>query len=1713
MEIISQGTYAENIIEDTAEWTLRRIYVNSFGKMVLAKDQKTSSLENKAKMLYEYEIAKKQNSSWLLKPLALESIQKKNVIYYEDFHGVSLRAFLQQRVSIPHFLAIAIELTNACLSLHQQNILFRSLHPQNILVHPTSLRIKLLSSEYMSYIEADALSSTENPYDRLAYMSYLAPEQTGRLNWEVDYRVDLYALGAIFYEMLSGKKLFQALNPVDLIYKIITKKPESLSAIQEDIPVVLSEIVEKLLQKNPESRYQSVLGLKEDLVRLQKMLMEEKPLSQFPLAQQDIQINIRYTTKLYGREQSLEQLQTIFQKVEKGEKRLIFISGDSGIGKSSLVNGLKQSIAASRGYFVSAKFDQLKDDTPFAPIILLLRNLLKQIYLEGNHSVIQWKKLFEEEDLQPTPQLINLVPELSWFIKGTVELFSETTENAKQLYALVYSSIQKFFIAFAKQRLPIVLFVDDVQWAFNQALETLRQIFQDHGYGYILLIVAYRQEEVSYPHPVLTWQEQCEAHEKIQLTLLDLDTVCYWIADIFQSQQPVIESVGRQLHYLTKGNPFFVKQALISFQRHQIIYYDMESKIWNFDLSKMQQLISDERLLTFIEKRMADLSLEAQNILKLVSCFGKQFEINYLLKLVKESPVQILAYIQRLVEEGFIVPLNTYYKWAAAFEQEGILQEYELQFQFVHDRIQQVAYMKLTDEERTYYHLKIGQLLEAEISKHKNRGILTEVVKHYNYCKHVLNVDEKEKLAQWNYQLGLNSKKSGMFKIALVFFNTSSELLPENHWENARDLSLALYSNIGECEYLVGQYEKSEKYLNIALSYANSRVERLSIYLLKLFLYAESENIEEGYKCGIEALEAGGISIPRSALKLQAAKELLMLKLSLRNKSDAVLLQLSRTDEKEMKLIHQIIIQLSGNSYRLNPELTGILMLRSMRLMLQDGATDDLGVVFINYALLLKAGFDDIEGSYRFGRLAVTIAEQQNNIYQKAHNYFVYGVFINHGIDTYDKNIYYLRLAQQYSKELGIHLIVSAAGSFLCLTMLIKGHSLDEIGQEIERQLSASNKKTVLFDYLYEFNQWIQTLKLTDKEEDWNYSFVRQDDESVKIMHYVLRLKMSYLLENIEQAEIILDELRQPVKDTFSLIVTPYYYYYRALWQMKWIQQGTRSHSQKALYEKEIKQSIKKLRKWAKYAPQNYKHLYMLLLAEHISMKGISREAIYYYDRAIQFAHIHGYTQDEAVASERAANYYLSLQDEKMAKIFIERAARLMHTWGAPKVLKRWERQYATILIPSLPVQEVKPISFDVMTVLETTNSISQATKMEDLLQKLLTTILKQAAATRGYFIQKLDADYSVVAMAESQQAKFIAYGYRSLEEFPEILQYVVRYCLQSGENINISNVQASMQFPIGSSDEKSILCLPIWYKGEITAILYLENNVLWNAFNDEKVEILKMISTQIAVSIENVRMYEELEDRVEERTKELADVNVHLREVNQRLQKNEIERKKILHSISHELRSPITSAIGYVEAILDGVVKDEQQQKLYLHKSKDRLLSLNRLIQDLFDLAHLEAGRMEFTFSKIHAQMLFDELAVRFEDEVNDSGLVFASRNHLVQDVLVMVDERRIEQVVTNLIRNAIKYTKQGTIHFEMYKEHDKCIFSVEDNGMGIAKEDIPFVFESYFGGSNNTNIESHGIGLAICKQIITQHGGEIYVESTEGKGAKFSFTLPIVE
>ena len=732
--------------------------------------------------------------------------------------------------------------------------------------------------------------------------------------------------------------------------------------------------------------------------------------------------------------------------------------------------------------------------------------------------------------------------------------------------------------------------------------------------------------------------------------------------------------------------------------------------------------------------------------------------------------------------------------------------------------------------------------------------------------------------------------------------------------------------------------------------------------------------------------------------------------------------------------------------------------------------------------------------------------------------------FVNHWKNHLHENLFYLYESQKYNVESGNIHLAGAASSFIIMTLFLKGEGLQEVLAGVNQQLEfvSSINYRISVDFINELKHWLDVLLSFNIEPIFDLP-ISNSDNSGYIIHFTLRLQMAYLLKEKEQAINLLERLSKLIDHTNVLVNTPDYYFYHTLWLSRFCENCT--IREKREYIRKMRKNIKKMEKWSLHSPSNYKHKYHLMEAELLRVLKKSRIDIdSHFEKAIFHATENNFQQDIAIIYECAGNYSIGSGYVHLGHYYLKLAYEHYLLWGAVRKANQLLLEFPEIANPLNKTKDIERISLniDVDAILKSAQAISKEIHFGELIVTMITILLETAGAEKGYLLLYRNNELDM-AVKRDLDGVFITDLLGAFDEFSdEVPLQLIHYVYKTREHVVLENASLFGLFVddpyIRESKPKSVLSFPICHQNQLIGILYLENNLISHAFTEEHIQTLTMLSSQAAISIENARIYATLEEKIKERTADLEHAIAELAEANKKLKNEEALRRDLLSNISHDLRTPITSVQGYIEAIIDGIIDTPEKQLVYLKRTRERIYSLNRLIQDLFDLSQLTAGNINFSMENVAADKLFLHLSAQYEWDVTKNGLEFKASVPSLQGrlyPLVNVDIGRIDQVISNLIGNAVKHTAEGMIHMQLIDEEKSghVTFAIHDTGSGIDPDDLENIFERSYTRKGRSSKEGHGLGLAICKEIISSHKGQIWAESEPGKGTSMYFTLPAVK
>ncbi|MEG4347986.1 serine/threonine-protein kinase PknK, partial [Microcoleus sp. A003_D6] len=934
----------------------------------------------------QYTIAKNLDFPNIVKPLALEAYNNSYALLMDDFGGVSLSSYRPMRtdasqpsqsLSLVEFLQIAIQLTDVLHYLYQNRVIHKDIKPANILINPETKQLKLIDFSISSLLPRET-QEIQNPNILEGTLAYLSPEQTGRMNRGIDYRSDFYSLGVTFYELLTGTLPFIAADAMELVHCHLAKIPISVYEINPQIPLVLSEIISKLMAKNAEERYQSALGIKHDLEICLEQLQVTGNINYFELGQRDLSDRFTIPEKLYGRANEVQVLLNAFDRVAEGSSEMMLVAGFSGIGKTAIVNEVHKPIARQRGYFIKGKFDQFNRNIPLSAFVQALRDLMGQLLSESDAQLQAWKaKIFSA--LGDNGQvLIEVIPELELII-GQQPIATELSGSAAQnRFNLLF---QKFIEVFTTAEHPLVVFLDDLQWADSASLQLLKLLMTDNGY--LLMLGAYRDNEVSPIHPfILTVEEIKKANaivKTITLKPLDLADTNHLVADTLNCSRELAQPLTELIDRKTQGNPFFTTQFLKALYEENCITFDRDRRYWECDIAQVNALALTDDVVEFMALQLQKLSPETQQVLKLAACIGNQFDLTTLAIVLEQSPTEAATGLWKALQEGLILPTSQVYKFFQGTEKSDTQNRVNPKYRFLHDRVQQAAYSLIPQDRQQSTHLAIARLLRQNTPDAELEANIFEIVNHWNRVINlILDPEERKNLAQLNLIAGSKAKASTANEPALTYFQTGLTLLSDESWQTEPQLTLALHEGAAEAAYLCGNYGQMEEWVRVILAQNLQPTEYVKAHTIQIQTYNNQGQYQEAIAIARTALARFNVHLPEQQTPAYIAPAMQEVRELIDGRTIQELLNLPVMTEAEPLAMMQLLSSIITTTYISAPLLLPFVILTQVKLSINQGNTGLSAFSYSVYGVLLINILEDLDGAYDFGQLALQLVAKLN---------------------------------------------------------------------------------------------------------------------------------------------------------------------------------------------------------------------------------------------------------------------------------------------------------------------------------------------------------------------------------------------------------------------------------------------------------------------------------------------------------------------------------------------------------------------------------------------------------------------------------------------------------------------------------------------------------------------------------------------------------------
>lgn len=1436
--------------------------------VVIKLSTKKTVTEKKAQRFRrEFEIGQQIASPHVVRYLELKQDSAYGIaLVLEDDNAVELTSVIPSPgFSVREFLAIAIQIVEGLQAIHAANIIHNDFKPSNILIQPTTKTIKIIDFNRSSTLRQKMQAAIPLAVGTLAYIS---PEQTGRINRSVDYHTDFYSLGVTFYRLLCGQLPFTADDALGLIHQHLAKQPTPPHDCKPTVALPLSQMVMKLLEKEAENRYQSCEGILHDLTYCLSTLNETGIIPEFEVGLQDFSNKLILSQHLYGREREIKTLAQAFERVSQGRREVLMVAGSPGIGKSMLIHEIQQPITLKNGFFLRGKFDQLNKNVAYSALTQAFDGLIKYLLAEDEASIAQWKTRLLTALGVHAQLVIKVVPTLVLLIGEQPTAVVADITQAKNVFNLVF---QAFIHVFADAVHPLVIFLDDLQWADTATLELMVYLMQQLESSHLLWIGAYRDTEVTALHPAMqaiaALQEAEVNVQTLTLAPLPLESLQQWLADSLRMPLADVSSLAELIQQKTAGNPFFVKMFLQSLYDQRLLTFSQQTH-WQWDMDKIRQHPATENVVALMTYQIQQLPAATQKALSVASCLGHRFSLSLLQIAVANTKDTVCAAIQPALNSGILIQLDG-------------------EVHFAHDRVQEAAYGLLAEAEKAHTHLTIGKRLLAHSAAEET--LLFDIVVQFNHCRSlVTEPQERLQIVRLNLRASQKAKQATAYAAALNYLRVMEDWInSETLWQTDYALAFTFNKELAEMEYLCGHMQISQGLIAEMQPYLQSTLDKIDIYHLLMTQKTIQGHYQEVIIFGHQALQLLGTELPLDNPTAFIQREMPLLKQKLADIPFSALLNLPLVENPEKKATFKIFSALFSAAFVAGTtELYAVITLISINLLLTYGHAPESCHSYVAYGYLLCTRFQEYALGYQFGNLAIQLAEKLQSPAQYCQSWFVFLCFIYPWSKSLQQRPALLTHTYEKCLACGDLEYAGYCGNEKVLALFYQGMPLAKVQQEalLLLQFLQNTKHQMVVNTVQAVLMLLANLR-GDTPDEWKFSIDTIDEVKFEkhcrqvnsfyalCHHHIHKAQAFYLYGYFEQ---VLDQLALAKK--YVTFINGQY----ATANFNWHDSLTRlalyltasEEGQQACLE-QVNQNQQQMEKWQASCPENFAHKYRLVAAELARINRDFGQAEVFYEQAIELAGRHGFIQEQALAAELAARYWLERGRSVGAQGYLNIAFNGYKHWGAKRKLLLLKAQYPDLLqalappdLSQLVVNQETTLSgntlkfLDLSSILKASQTISSEIELSKLLRSMMQIIIENAGAQQGAMLL-VEADETLFVQAEyAGDGTITTLQKIPLKNWTHGAHAVIQYVKRLHQSLVVDNAMTHEQFKadpyISSTQAKSILCIPLLKHSELKAVLYVENNLMSYAFTPERVQTVHILTAQMAISLENACYFAE---------------------------------------------------------------------------------------------------------------------------------------------------------------------------------------------------------------------------------------------------------------
>ena len=1425
----------------------------------------------------EYELLRSLPVAGVARPVVLLESPEALAIALEPFDGESFEAVLTAgdgRFGWFDALSTARALAQVLAALHMAHVVHRDFRPVNFLMKRQSSAVCLVD---LSMAAGSAAGENVTVADDA--WAYVAPEQTGRMNRAVDHRADLYALGITLYRMLTGRLPFEAADALEWMHCHVARMPRPPGE-RVALPRVVSDMTMKLLAKSADERYQTANGLLFDIDRCLALAKIARPSSvsvdPFELGSRDVSDRLQISQRLYGRDAELSALQAAFERVRiSGLSELALISGPAGSGKTVLVHELNKAVLIAHASFVAGKFDQHGRDLPYATLARALGELVKQILSESEAHIASCRERLSQALGISGQLMINLIPALELVIGKQPPVVALEPRDAESRLGHVF---RRFIGTFARREHPLVIFIDDLHWADDASLDLLTSITREPSIHHLLVVGAYRDGDAQSTGQgqllVDRLQREQTPATRIELGPLPADPLRAFIADTLHQRQEEVAPLADLVCERTGGNAFFSIQFLLELADESLLVFDRPQARWTWRLDAIGAKAYTRNVVDLMVGKLARLPLPTQQALRNAACLGNSVDTGLL--------AAALGRPQADTETDL-----------AAAVRAGLLQRLSSTYTFVHDRVQEAALSLIPDAERALLHLGMGRLLLAHLAPSAVEARIFDVVHALNHgAALITDAEERKEVLRLNLIAGRKAKAATAFTSAARFFGQALALFPETAWDTQYEELFPLQLELAKCEFLSGNFERADGLLAPAFERARGRMDRVRVYRLKISLYLASGRTMDGVTVALEALSLFDLQFPSDAetADREIGSAMQDIRVLLQGRRIRDLADAPQTRNPEVRATIGLLAAALEAVYLARPMLYPLICSSIVKLSIEHGNSEASSPGYLGHANVLAAKFRDMDAASEFSELALRLDQTFGATRARGRLLFAQSALINHWRQPY--SVCRRQLADAFASALELGTVFTADYSkFDLLLALEQGEPLDTIIELAARRTDLSLRYGPQLDMDLQLDsQFARCLKgltsgpdsLDDegfRESDCLAGLERTGSQASFFLHHVLRQTTAFLAGNHQAALGHAREAAPLVERLLGIPRAASHHLFHLLSLAALFADADESQQEQT--RRAFRDKLPMFDAWATDCPQNYLSRSALARAEFARIEGRALDALQAYELAVQSARTAGLIHDEAIACELAAGFHAERGLITAGEAHLRRARACYDTWGAAAKVRQLDEQH-----PSLRQADdarKAPIEPDLLAIVKASQAISSQIELDDLLDTLMRIGLETAGAQKAtLFLAGPDG----LGLAAEGQVRAQAIEVRIPPEVASVSEAamgelpiaVLNYVRNSREPLMIAEASLPHAFSsdpyLAQRQPKSVLCLPLLSRTDLIGVLYLEHGLVSHAFTQGRIELLGMLASQAAISLETARLYASLQER-EARIRTLVDANV----------------------------------------------------------------------------------------------------------------------------------------------------------------------------------------------------------------------------------------------